>query len=831
MSLRERFRNWLLRGTAPVPTTAPPERPAMKVNATAAAELKASGREPVNPWALPLRPPGAPAPIAMDSYGNVQSMFDWAVQGPLSEGLGFLGYPYLAELSQRPEYRRISTIYAEEATRKWIKISGDEERVGDIEDAMKQFNVQALFRELAEQDGFFGRSQLFIDMGDDYRSLELATPLTLRKEKVAKGRLKGFKVIEPLWSYPGLFEASNPLVPGFYRPVSWQIQSTNVHATRLLTVVGREMPDILKAAYAFGGLSLSQMAKPYVDNWLRTRQSVSDLLHSFSTMVLSTNIGAVLQGGGAESLLSRAALFTNARDNRGLMIVDKDSEELTNVSTPLGTLDKLQAQAQEQIASVTGIPLVVLLGVTPSGLNASSDGEIQTFYSTIKAYQERVFRGPIETIIKLLQLNMGVAIDPEITFEFVDLWEADEAEKAAVRASDAALGVAYVNAGVVSADEERERLANDENGLYYGMDLSAPAPELPDDQEQLDELEGAQDAWREDDHKRDDDGKFSSTGGGGSSGGGNDPPASKAKRDEPKAPAAAPAPKSAAHPRIAAILGEKGIENLRGLIANKNSSAREIADALAPIEAAMLKVTPTLADGEVPDAAFWKRRKYTTDPAKPAAASANAAKKHLINVAKAYADDGVGMKYEAKARILLGPPAAGKSTSAEEIARRGGYAIADSDDAKKVIPEFDGGVGASAVHEESGFLGAEALASMLREKANVILPLVGSSPGSIRKRIAALREAGYDVTVDVVDVSPDEAARRRAARTLSRGRHISSAYALSIGTGPQETYETLKREYPELGFGRIDGNGPPRSERYVEAVNHPDAKTGGSVFA
>ncbi|MGF6605041.1 hypothetical protein P3T23_009802, partial [Paraburkholderia sp. GAS448] len=47
---------------------------------------------------------------------------------------------------------------------------------------------------------------------------------------------------------------------------------------------------MLKPAYAFGCLSLSQIAKPYVDNWLRTRQSVSDLLHSFSTMVLKTNL-------------------------------------------------------------------------------------------------------------------------------------------------------------------------------------------------------------------------------------------------------------------------------------------------------------------------------------------------------------------------------------------------------------------------------------------------------------------------------------------------------------------------------------------------------------
>jgi hypothetical protein len=39
---------------------------------------------------------------------------------PQAEGLLFLGYPYLSELAQRPEYRVISETIADDATRKWI---------------------------------------------------------------------------------------------------------------------------------------------------------------------------------------------------------------------------------------------------------------------------------------------------------------------------------------------------------------------------------------------------------------------------------------------------------------------------------------------------------------------------------------------------------------------------------------------------------------------------------------------------------------------------------------------------------------------------------------
>jgi hypothetical protein len=51
---------------------------------------------------------------------------------------------------------------------------------------------------------------------------------------------------------------------------------TEVHASRMPAFVGHPVPDMLKPAYSFGGLSLSQMAKPYVDIWLQTRESVGD---------------------------------------------------------------------------------------------------------------------------------------------------------------------------------------------------------------------------------------------------------------------------------------------------------------------------------------------------------------------------------------------------------------------------------------------------------------------------------------------------------------------------------------------------------------------------
>ena len=83
-----------------------------------------------------------------------------------AEGLEFLGYPYLAELAQRPEYRVITDTIATEMTRKWIKFQavGEEDKTAQIkaiEDEFTRLGVKDAFRKAAELDGFFGRAHIY----------------------------------------------------------------------------------------------------------------------------------------------------------------------------------------------------------------------------------------------------------------------------------------------------------------------------------------------------------------------------------------------------------------------------------------------------------------------------------------------------------------------------------------------------------------------------------------------------------------------------------------------------------------------------------------------
>lgn len=502
----------------------------------------------IKPYLFTVKPPDlapnvAPKGVTPPVVAMDYSPYSFAAQ--VYQGGGFPGFVYLAQLTTRPEFRAMAAALSTELTRKWIKLTSKEDdgttnstKIKMIEDELIRLKVRDAFQKAAEHEAYFGRAQFFLDI----KGADIAKPLILDPRTVKQGSLERIIPIESIWTTPANYDANDPTAPSFYKPASWYMLGKTVHATRLLTVVTRAVPDLLKPAYNFAGMSLSQLAEPYVDNWLRTRQSVADLINNFSITVLATSMDQVLQGDDdGASVIKRAELFTAMRSNKGLMLLDKDREEIQQVNTPLSGLHELQAQSQEQMCSVSRMPAIILTGISPGGLNASSEGEIKVFYDWINAQQNAFWRESLEIILKTVQLSLFGEIDPDINFEFVPLYQMTPKEESEIRKSDADTAVAYINAGVLDPSEERERLARDPSSGYQGLDttLEIVPPNQPDpfdpnvpppdeaEEPPVPNAPPAQDAeFDEGKHPRADNGQFGKGGGGAS--------APTAKADKPK---------------------------------------------------------------------------------------------------------------------------------------------------------------------------------------------------------------------------------------------------------------------------------------------------------
>ena len=388
---------------------------------------------------------------------------------------GFPGYPYLMLLALRVEYRNMASALATELTRKWIKFTSTEtagestkNRIAEIEKEFKRLNVQQTIRLAAEQDAYYGSGQILINIkGADYQ-----TPLIVSPKTIKKGMLESFKVVEPIWTTPLMYNALDPSRPDFYAPSSWWVMGQHWDATRMIIIITRWVPDIFKPAFNFSGMSLSQLVEPYVNNWLRTRQSVADLINNFSIVVLKTAMDQVLTGGDDGSdLFSRIKLFTATRSNKGLFALDKDREELEQIAVPLGGLHELQAQAQEQMCSASREPSIIMTGIAPSGFGNVAEGEMRVWYDWIAAQQQAYYRTPIQRILDIVQLHLFGDIDPEISFEFVPLYQMTEEQLSIIRVNDSIRAGNMIDRGVLDAQEERERLARDPDSGYQGIDV------------------------------------------------------------------------------------------------------------------------------------------------------------------------------------------------------------------------------------------------------------------------------------------------------------------------------------------------------------------------
>lgn len=171
------------------------------------------------------------------------------------------------------------------------------------------------------------------------------------------------------------------------------------------------------------------------------------------------------------------------------------------------------------------------------------------------------------------------------------------------------------------------------------------------------------------------------------------------------------------------------------------------------------------------------------------------------------------VKKEFRAEIVIGAPAGGKSSViVDKVSKNTGSRVLDSDEIKALLPEFDGGNGAGKVHTESadvilsGMVIPEYYKGGTHTGENIVIPIVGKKPRAAREYLKGLKEAGYTVHLSFNDVSPLNSAKRATTRYIETGRFLSPDYIQKIGTQPQETYETLKKEGGFDTYSKYDNN-------------------------
>lgn len=432
--------------------------------------------------AATLGKPDKKAVMANDSaIASACSLLGHSLEmGQLPTALSFMGYPALQDISQNGLIRACIETVADDMLREFGTVKGEEEQINTLNDEFRRFDVQSILHKVAEYVGYFGGCMVYIDTGADVAQRQLPLNISNVSRELEKGKLVRFTVVDPINVYPGNYNSNDPLSPDFYEPEFWFVMGQKVHASRLMRFVANEVPILLKPVYNFFGIAQAQILWDYVIHFGECRKATSDMAKKYSMTVFKTDLTETLfnQGNIAE-IDKRIALIARYRDNNAVIAIDKEAEDIVNVSSTLTGLTDVGRQALEFLAAINRTPAVKLLGISPSGFNATGESDIRNYYDHIKSQREKLFRKAMTTILNCLQLNTYGFIDPQVEFEWDELGQEDEAVLANTQKTKADTVAVFLDRNIISQEEARKHLVADKDSGFNDIDPDEipPAPE------------------------------------------------------------------------------------------------------------------------------------------------------------------------------------------------------------------------------------------------------------------------------------------------------------------------------------------------------------------
>lgn len=153
------------------------------------------------------------------------------------------------------------------------------------------------------------------------------------------------------------------------------------------------------------------------------------------------------------------------------------------------------------------------------------------------------------------------------------------------------------------------------------------------------------------------------------------------------------------------------------------------------------------------------------------------------------------IRKESRIDIVIGLPASGKSsTLVNPLSQAYKSRIIDSDEAKKLLPEFNNGWGAGTVHEESKLIVKNQMSIALRRKENIVWPIVGGKLEKLEYELIKIKKVnGYKIYIHFCELLTNKAIGRMMLRFFEEGRFLDPKLCCQYGN-IGDNYEAIKQK-------------------------------------
>lgn len=381
--------------------------------------------------------------------------------------------------------RRICDLPANEQTRKWIGISADDDVGKDTLQRLQTLAAQDAVTEAMIWARLYGGSVILLGIDD---GLDPAKPLT------DTAAIKSFTWLNVLNRYEVEITQRylDPFAPQYGKPELYKVMPSIagpgsmmtdriVHESRVIRFDGVRTPRYrLEQNAGWCDSIFVALLNTIRDVWSGF-DGTAHLLTDFSQAIYKVKGLASQVGSNQEAtILKRLQILDMVRSLMRAVVIDADGEDFTRSTTPLTGLPEVLDRLEQLLSAVTEIPVTLLFGRSPAGLNATGESDVRLFYDAVQSKQENQLRPKLERLLTLLfRAKDGPTggVEPEEwSFKFNPLWQLTDAERADLHSKQSAADQIYISNGVLHPEEVREsRFGGDEYSVETQLDPSLSA--------------------------------------------------------------------------------------------------------------------------------------------------------------------------------------------------------------------------------------------------------------------------------------------------------------------------------------------------------------------
>lgn len=356
--------------------------------------------------------------------------------------------------------RRIVNLPVLEMTREWFDIEGDPQ--GKINGYLETLKAKQAIQDALRWGDLYGGSLVVLGLDD-----AVADPAEPANVEALNGLtfMHVYDRYQVSWTSADLY--TDPLNPKFNTPERYTINSRiagqtpfKVHETRTLKFLGATVPP--SAIRENNGWSDSVLQAPYdeIKNFCAAHAHAANLIEELiiSVVTIKNLVQMLASKGGDAKVRQRMEILDYGKSIlRSMWLAEGETFDKKTASIA-GVPEVIDRMAQALSgATEYGIPVSLLFGEQPSGLQATGEYAQTNWYDSVKCAQESKLQPQLEALIRYVFLSKKGPTKGRETknwkIKFRPLKQKSSGEEAQERKAVAETDVMYVNAGVVMPEE------------------------------------------------------------------------------------------------------------------------------------------------------------------------------------------------------------------------------------------------------------------------------------------------------------------------------------------------------------------------------------------